>query len=171
MSIDEFECVTTDAFVDVFSSSGPTFAGLIKEVRILSGKKPEATMSASKVTIINRVLSDLRAILEKEPEGKYLDLLDDKSLPQMSDAVLAMVQYESALKKFSARYHKRVRGDYYWITEELLAEWKAENEEQGSDDDDEYEDDEDGDDELESDEDEEDSDEDDDSIDKNSQGK
>jgi len=139
---DEFEHVTTNAFVEVFKSSGTIFEGLLREVRILSGKKPEATMSASKVTTINRVLHDLRAILEKEPEGKYLDLLDDKSLPQMSDAVFAMVQYESALRKFSGRYHKRVHGDPYWITEEVLAEWEKDEELDSEDDDDDYEDDE-----------------------------
>ena len=46
-------------------------------------------MSASKVKIINRVLTDLLAILKEEPAGKYLGALDDEALPQVSDAVLA----------------------------------------------------------------------------------
>ena len=53
------------------------FTQLFKELKDLSKKKPEATLSASKVTIINRVLTDVRECLEYETEYKYLDLLDD----------------------------------------------------------------------------------------------
>jgi hypothetical protein len=88
-------------------------------------------MSAGKVKIVNRILEDLLAILKDEPAGKYLELLDDEALPQMSDAVLTMVQFESALRAFSARYRKHVAGDVYWITQELLEQW---NEDEAQDD-------------------------------------
>jgi hypothetical protein len=62
-------------------------------------------------------------MLEKEPESKFLDLLDDDNLPQTSDAVLVMVQYESALQSFSNRYHRTVRTvdgmKYVWVTNQL----------------------------------------------------
>lgn len=131
----EFEHVTTDAFVEVFESSEPIFEGLIREVRELSKKKPEATMSASKVKLVNRVLTDLLTILKDEPAGKYLYALDDDTLPQMSDAVLTMVQFETALRSYRLRYYKRVYGEHYWITSELLAAWKNDGEEHDSDDD------------------------------------
>ena len=118
----EFEFVTTEAVVVAYESSAPIFQGILSEVRELSKKKPEATMSASKVRVINRVLSDLLVFLKTEPSGKYLDLLDDEALPQMSDAVLAMVQFETALKSFKARYRqydKRLK-DSVWITTEFL---------------------------------------------------
>ncbi len=122
----EFEYVTTDAFVKIYTSSKPIFSGILKEVRELSKKKSEATMSASKVKIINRILNDLLVFLKDEPEGKYLEALDDESLPQMSDAVLTMVQFESALESFHSRYYEYVpiRSEHYWITTELLAEWR-----------------------------------------------
>ena len=94
----EFKHVTTDAIVESFKASVPIFHSLLTEVKLLSKKKPEATMSAGKVKIINQVLDDLYTFLESEPTGKYLGLLDDKTLPQMSDAVLAMVQFETAIK-------------------------------------------------------------------------
>lgn len=119
----EFEHVTTDAIVAAYLSSTPIFEGVLKEVRELSKKKPEATMSASKVKIVNRVLNDLLVFLKNEPAGKYLEALDDQSLPQMSDAVLTMVQFESALNAFRSRYNKYINGEHYWITSELLAEW------------------------------------------------
>lgn len=93
----EFEHVTTNAFVEAYISCKPIFEGVLKEVRELSRKKSEATMSASKVKIVNRILNDLLVFLKEEPSGKYLEALDDASLPQVSDAVLTMVQFESAL--------------------------------------------------------------------------
>jgi hypothetical protein len=125
----EFEFVTTDANVEVYGASKPIFEGILKEVRELSKKKPEATMSASKVTIVNRVLEDLLIVLKDEPAGKYLEALDDQALPQMSDAVLAMVQFETALKGFHARYHRYISGAPFWITKELLATWADDPEE------------------------------------------
>lgn len=119
----EFEHITTDAAVEVYESSTPIFEGILKEVRELSKKKPEATMSAGKVKIVNRVLNDLLVILKDEPAGKYLEELDDESLPQMSDAVLTMVQFESALTSFYARYKRYIHGDREWITKEFVAAW------------------------------------------------
>lgn len=119
----KFEHVTTNAFVVAYSSSKPIFDGVLREVRELSKKKSEATMSASKVKIVNRILNDLLVFLKEEPAGKYLEALDDESLPQMSDAVLTMVQFESALNAFYSRYYKLVNRKNYWITSELLADW------------------------------------------------
>lgn len=108
----DFEDVTTDAAVEMYEASTPIFEGLIREIRVLSSKKPDATMSASKVQIVNRVLNDLLAILKAEPTGKYLESLDDESLPQLSDAVLTMVQFESAVEAFKSKYHQRVEDDW-----------------------------------------------------------
>ena len=128
----EFEHVTTDAAVETYKSSKPIFEGILREVRELSKKKPDATMSASKVKLVNRVLTDLLTILKNEPTGKYLDALDDGTLPQMSDAVLTMVQFETALASFRSRYYQRVRGKDYWITSELLAAWEDDDVEHDS---------------------------------------
>jgi len=130
----EFEHVTVQAFVERFQASSPIFSGVLSEVRELSKKKPEATMSAGKVRIVNRILEDLLVILKDEPAGKYLELLDDEALPQMSDAVLTMVQFESALRAFSARYLKRVDGEPHWITQELLESWNGNEDEENEED-------------------------------------
>lgn len=118
---------TTNKAVNIYLSTNDIFDGLIKEVRELSKKKPDATLSKGKVKIINRVLTDLLVVLDNEPERKFLDLLDDEDLPQTSDAVLVMVQYESVLSDFTRRYRKPVKigldsyGGYktkiIWITE------------------------------------------------------
>jgi hypothetical protein len=117
-----FEFVTTDAGVEIYKSTSGVFESLLREVKELSRKKPETTMSAGKVKIINRVLNDLLLILKGEPTGKYLEALDDEALPQMSDAVLVMVQFETALKSFQGRYYKHLSDirEHRWITQEYV---------------------------------------------------
>ncbi len=87
-------------------------------------------MSVSKVKLVNHVLADLLEILKDEPAGKYLQELDEDSLPQMSDAVLTMVQFESALKAFKKRYYGYISdlSDSFWITKENVEYWQSDDE-------------------------------------------
>ena len=128
----DFPNVTTNKKVDEYQASHNIFASLLREVKELSKKKPDATMSASKVKIVNRVLQNLLMVLKGEPDAKYLEALDDDDLPQVSDAVLVMVQFESALDSFNDRYYQHLTryGDYEWVTAELIAQLKAEFEEE-----------------------------------------
>lgn len=123
---DKFEFVTTNAAVQIYEATNPIFEGVLREVRELSKKKPEATMSAGKVKLINRVLSDLLQVLKDEPAGKFLEELDEDALPQVSDAVLTMVQFESALHSFKGRYYEYMSnvGKHHWITKENVESWK-----------------------------------------------
>lgn len=134
----EYEHVTTTAHVETYEASNEIFESLLKEMRELSKKRPEATMNPGKVKIVNRVLKDLLTFLKDEPEGKYLDELDDEALPQVSDAVLIMVQFGTALKKFDSRYHDDVPayGEDAWITTELVAELEQLPDEEGDEEDD-----------------------------------
>ena len=110
---------TTNAKVEAFNASSGVFAGLMHEMRELSKKKPDATLSKNKVRILNRVLTDIVSVLQDEPEAKYLESLDDDELPQNSDAVLVMVQHEKALAAFKKRYLVYVHGiGERWRTEE-----------------------------------------------------
>lgn len=96
---------TSQEKVDLYNKARAVFDGLISEVREISKKKPDATLSAYKVRIINRALADLQQLLDEAPERSYLDLLDDEQLPQFSDAVMVMVQYEAALNSFHSRHY------------------------------------------------------------------
>jgi hypothetical protein len=127
----EFEHVTTAAAVRTHDSAVGVFSALLGEVRELSKKKPDATLSASKVKLINAVLDDLLSFLVSEPEGKYLSTLEDDALPQVSDALMMMVQFEAGLAAFKKRYYQFVKGntlysgEHYWITEEQIQEWNT----------------------------------------------
>jgi hypothetical protein len=94
---------TTQEKADAYDSLFEVFSHLYKELKVLGRKKPSETLSASKVKIINRLLQDVLNLMEGDPEHKYLDLLDDESLPQYSDAILILSQHEGALKGFYER--------------------------------------------------------------------
>ena len=112
------EDVTTQETVEVYDTTSDVFEGVLREMRELSKRKPEAILNKRKVAIINRILDDLQSILKEEPEGKYLESLEEDDLPQNSDAVLVMVQYEMALKSFRRRYRNGYGGT--WNTKERL---------------------------------------------------
>lgn len=135
----EFDHVTTEDAVKTYEAAVGVFSALLSEVRELSKKKPDATLSASKVKLINNVLDDLLGILKDEPENKYLTRLEDDDLPQVSDALMMMAQVNVALAAFKGRYHQAVRvnyaREYHWITAEKLAQWDEEDEEVDAEDD------------------------------------
>jgi hypothetical protein len=96
--------ITTEQ-VEIFEATQPLLSAMADELRKFALKKPDATLSKAKVTFINRLLIDVKSILTEEPNIKYLDLLTDDELPQYSDAVLIISQYEAAMKAFKFRYY------------------------------------------------------------------
>jgi len=78
---------------------------LYKEIQDLSKKKPDWTLNQTKVKIINRLLDDIKTLLKDEPDSKYLDLLEDESLPQYSDVTLILSQWSASVKKFHQKYY------------------------------------------------------------------
>lgn len=101
---------TTKKKAAAYDGVASPFSHLVKEVKALGMKKPTETLSASKVKFINRILVDIQEFTKDEPEARYLDLLDDESLPQFSDAILILSQYEGALQGFRSRYYGYVGG-------------------------------------------------------------
>lgn len=101
---------------DAYDGVVEAFRHLNKELKALGMKKPAETLSESKVKFINRILTDIQAFMSDEPESRYLDLLDDEVLPQYSDAILILSQYEGALSGFHNRYHGWVpaKSEHTW---------------------------------------------------------
>ncbi len=124
-----FPSLTTNVRAVEYEASHSVFDSLLHEVKELSKKKPDASMSAGKVKIVNRVLANLLMVLDGQPDAKYLEALDDDDLPQVSDAVLVMVQFKSALESFRSKHYRHVPGyGYHWITEESIRQLKADYE-------------------------------------------
>jgi hypothetical protein len=100
------ESITSEQAV-LFESTRPLLHAMAKEFEKLSSKKPETTLSKTKVTFVNRLLTDLKGLLANEPTIKYLDLLTDEELPQYSDVMLILSQYQAAMVGFRSRYFNR----------------------------------------------------------------
>lgn len=96
---------TTKEKADAYEAVIGVFNEMFKELKELGKKKPETTLSASKVNIINRVLIDAAECLKDAPDHKYLEVLDSDALPQYSDAILILSQYDGALKAFRNRHY------------------------------------------------------------------
>jgi hypothetical protein len=97
--------MATEAQAELYDTTRPLLDALYAEVQELSKKKPEATLSESKVKLINRLLEDVRIVLADEADFKYLDLLISDSLPQNSDVVLILSQYKAAMQSFRDNYY------------------------------------------------------------------
>lgn len=106
---------TTREKADQFDSVISVFTALLREVKELGKKKPDATLSKSKVALLNRVLIDARQVLAGEAESKYLELLEEDDLPQYSDAILVMSQFEGALTAFRDRHYGYSNGETQWF--------------------------------------------------------
>ena len=91
---------------------------MFAEIQELAKKKPEATLNATKVKMINRLLTDVGLVLAAESQMKYLDLLNDADLPQYSDVVLVLSQYVGAMDDFHNKYYRYRPGGTRWVTED-----------------------------------------------------
>src|SRR4051794_37457389 len=78
----------------------PILTAVVAEMRELSKKKQDGLVSTLKVRSVNRLLTDVQEALGEDPSVRYLDLLDEDDLPQNSDAVVVLTQWEAAVKQF-----------------------------------------------------------------------
>lgn len=86
--------------IDEFLALSPLIKDVLYEVKELSKKKQDEFLNKLKVKSINRILIRLKELLKNEPLNDFLDLLNEDELPTNSDAVIIIVQYETALQQF-----------------------------------------------------------------------
>lgn len=121
---EEQEWLPTEKIVADYQLHAKMLHSLAAEVRELSKKKQEGVLNLTKVRMINRILRPLKEqILAQVPANIFLDLLDEDALPNNSDAVLVISQYEAAIKEFREKYRRNFTDQsynthYYWATEE-----------------------------------------------------
>ena len=85
------------------------------EFKELSKKKPDAAVSKSKITIVNRLLEKLRLVLADEDAIDFLDLLDEDDVPQASDVTLILSQYVASMDAFHAKYYGWDGTEHVWF--------------------------------------------------------
>jgi len=113
------EC-TTDEKVKRYEMLSPILDGVYKEVKELSKKKQDDVLNKLKVTMVNRILGQIKELLEDEPTIQFMDLLDDETLPTNSDAVLILAQFRAAMDQYKERYYRLDASIYEhrWFTKE-----------------------------------------------------
>lgn len=119
----------TQEKVNKFLYLSPMLNSALNEMREFSKKKQDGIVTATKIKILNRLLSDIRAILENEDSVNYLEPLREDELPQNSDAVLILGQYNAALESFRSAHFSHAYGGPRWVTREWIAEYEREREE------------------------------------------
>lgn len=93
----------------------PLVTAVTAEMRELSKKKQDGILSQLKVKSINRLLEDVKSVLGDDPSVRYLDLLELDDLPQNSDAVLVLAQWEAALKQYKDKHYGWDGSAHVWF--------------------------------------------------------
>jgi hypothetical protein len=123
----------TDAELEEYFKLSPLLHSAIKEVKEFSKKRPDGVMSSQKVRLLNRLLEQLKEAMKVGPATQYLDLLDEEALPDYSDAVLILSQYDAAITSFRTRFQgsDSQTGAYEtrWFTEEAPPVWDEDEDE------------------------------------------
>jgi len=98
----------------------PMFLTILGVVRALAEKKQVGELNKLKVNMINMVLEQIKDLLSDEPTIQFLVLLDDETLPTVSDTVFILEQYGTALRPFQNKYSTRDidQGINRWFTKE-----------------------------------------------------
>lgn len=93
-----------DLDIQKFKVLSPMLNSVFVEMKELSKKIPNDKLNELKVKMINRILVEIKKLLNEEPSKVFLDLLDDDTLPSNSDTVLILAQYKTALENFRSSY-------------------------------------------------------------------
>lgn len=97
--------------VHKYEMLNPLLSSLYAEMKELSAKKQDLILNKVKVTMINRILRQIKELLRDQPTAEFIDLLDEETLPSNSDSVLVLSQYRSAMNQFHSRYYRRDLSD------------------------------------------------------------
>lgn len=71
----------------------------------LSKKKQDSIVDRLKIKRRNRLLAELGKVIKDDPNHGFVDMLDEETLPQNSDAVLILSQWKAALAQFRSRHY------------------------------------------------------------------
>lgn len=98
----------------------PMLEAAHREMTELSKKKQDGIVNTLKIKMLNRLLGELSKIIESDPSHAFVDTLDEETLPQNSDAVLILSQWQAALKQFKDRHYgqDKLTYEHRWFTVE-----------------------------------------------------
>ena len=100
-----------------FDMLWPILQALLAETKELSKKKADNPLNKLKVGMINKVLERVKKLLAADPTIKFLELLDDETLPSNSDAVFIIAQYDAAMEQYKDKHYGYESGmGNHWFT-------------------------------------------------------
>ena len=108
----------TNQDIEKYDMLSPMLNSALEEMREYSNKKQDGVLNPLKVKLINRLLTDIKKFLSSEQSTSYLDILDEDTLPQNSDAVLILGQYRAAMDQFRSKYYGLDGYKRRWFTQE-----------------------------------------------------
>ena len=108
----------TKAQAEEFDMLWPILKALLAETKELSKKKADNPLNKLKVGMINKVLERVKKLLASDPTIKFLELLDDETLPSNSDAVFIIAQYDAAMEQYKNKHYvyDDIEFKHRWIT-------------------------------------------------------
>jgi len=92
----------TEEQVTTYKRLVPMLEAAHREMSELSKKKQDGIVNALKIRNLNRLLTELSKLLERDPSREFVELLDEDTLPQNSDVVLLLSQWLEALNQYKA---------------------------------------------------------------------
>ena len=99
--------------------------GLYNEVGILSKKNPNDAVNKFKLKFINQSLKEANDILKDKKPYSDFDVFSSDDMPSVSDVVMILEQYYSALEKIRCANIKMEWGHWYWIINGKLSDHKT----------------------------------------------
>lgn len=108
----------TKAQTEEFDMLWPILKSLLAETKELSKKKADNPLNKLKVGMINKVLERVKKLLAADPTIKFLELLDDETLPSNSDAVFIISQYDAAMEQYKDKHYgyDKIERERRWFT-------------------------------------------------------
>jgi hypothetical protein len=108
----------TDEQAATYDRLVPMLEAAHREMTELSKKKQDGVVNTLKIKMLNRLLTELSKVIENDPSYAFVDMLDEETLPQNSDAVLVLSQWQAALRQYRGRHYGYDSYEHRWFTVE-----------------------------------------------------
>ncbi len=127
----KYSHLPTEEMVRSYKYLSPALSSLYSEIKDLSKKKPDGIVSAYKIRLANKTLADVKQLLPTDPALSHLDVFSEDELPQYSDLILVLGQFQAALVRFQKKFNRydSDRAATRWITQEDPSDEDADPEE------------------------------------------
>ena len=94
----------TEEYVKKFEILQNFLVTLSKDMKEYAKKKPNEPINTYKVKKINKLLIEVKKLLENETTIDYLEILDEDILPSFSDTDIEVGQFNAAMDRYKKEH-------------------------------------------------------------------